>query len=158
MKIGILSDSHDNVSALKKAVGLFNDAEVDLVLHAGDFVSPFTAGPLKELNADFIGVFGNNDGDKLNLNKVLNSKVFLSPHILEVEDLKILLMHEPYLLSTIEKSGDFDVIIYGHTHEVDIRKGLSLVINPGECGGWLNGDRTIAILDTYEMKVNILRV
>ena len=138
MKIGILSDSHDNVSALKKAVGLFNDAEVDLVLH--------------------VGVFGNNDGDKLNLNKALDSKVFLSPHILEVESLKILLMHEPYLLSSIEKSGDFDIIIYGHTHEVDIRKERSLIINPGECGGWLNGDRTVAILDTYEMKVNILRV
>jgi hypothetical protein len=32
-----------------------------------------------------------------------------------------------------------DVIIYGHTHEVDIRIGSPLIINPGEAGGWLKG-------------------
>jgi len=38
-----------------------------LVLHAGDFVSPFTALEFKNLNCPLKGVFGNNDGDKLYL-------------------------------------------------------------------------------------------
>ncbi len=41
--IGILSDSHDNLDAIKKAVNLLNKKKVDLVIHAGDLISPFTA-------------------------------------------------------------------------------------------------------------------
>jgi putative phosphoesterase len=36
--IGIISDTHDNLPAIKRAVDLFNEKNVDLVLHAGDFV------------------------------------------------------------------------------------------------------------------------
>ena len=57
MKVGILSDSHDNVPALAKAVGLFNDLEVELVIHAGDIIAPFMAKPLDHLQANFIAVF-----------------------------------------------------------------------------------------------------
>ncbi|MCD6117655.1 metallophosphoesterase [bacterium] len=158
MKIGIISDSHDNLPALKKAVSLFNDIEADLVIHAGDFISPFVSLPLNELEMDFIGVFGNNDGDKLNLQKALKNRIFRSPHIIEVEGKRIAIMHEPDYLESLEKSGDFSAIIYGHTHEVDIRGDRTLIINPGECGGWINGERTIALWDTITNDVNILRV
>ncbi|HCL90984.1 MAG TPA: YfcE family phosphodiesterase, partial [Candidatus Atribacteria bacterium] len=50
MKIGIISDTHDNLPKIKKAVGIFNREKVELVLHAGDFVSPFTFLEFKNLN------------------------------------------------------------------------------------------------------------
>ena len=36
MKIGIITDSHDHRANLRKAVEIFNNANVDKVLHAGD--------------------------------------------------------------------------------------------------------------------------
>ncbi|MFQ6056041.1 MAG: metallophosphoesterase family protein [Methanosarcinales archaeon] len=49
--------------------------------------------------------------------------------------------------------------MYGHTHKNDIRKiHNTLVINPGEGGGWLYGDKTLAILDLEKMKAEIIRI
>ena len=67
MKIGIIADTHDNLPQIKKAVEIFNREKIELVLHAGDFVSPFTFLEFKNLNCSLKGVFGNNDGDKLYL-------------------------------------------------------------------------------------------
>ena len=57
--IGIISDSHDNINAIRKAVELFNGKKVKAVLHAGDLVSPFTARAFKELESKLYFVFGN---------------------------------------------------------------------------------------------------
>jgi putative phosphoesterase len=47
------------------------------------------------------------------------------------------------------KSGLYDVVIYGHTHErVFEEVDDVLVINPGECCGYLTGNPTVVILDT----------
>ena len=67
-------------------------------------------------------------------------------------------MHEPDNLDALAISGKFDAIIYGYTHEIDIRKGPALVINPGECGGWLSGRRTVALWDVEKGQVNTVVV
>jgi predicted phosphodiesterase len=43
-------------------------------------------------------------------------------------------------------------VVYGHTHKVDIREGKPLIINPGECSGWLYGQATVVTLDLETMK------
>lgn len=154
MKIGIMADSHDNLPALVKAVSVFNDAAVSLVVHAGDLIAPFTAKPLKNLNMEFVVVYGNNDGEIMGLSHVFQGKIFRAPHLVQFKGQKILLMHEPDNLSALAISGKFDCIVYGHTHEVDIRKDPTLVVNPGECGGWLSGRRTVAIWDVEKGQVN----
>ena len=63
MLIGAISDTHDNLPNIEKAVKFFNDKKVNLVLHAGDYVAGFVVPKLKMLNCPLIGVFGNNDGD-----------------------------------------------------------------------------------------------
>lgn len=158
MKIGILSDSHDNLPAIAKAVTLFNDAGVSQVLHAGDLVSPFVSLPLKNLEMDFQAVFGNNDGEILGLSRVFEGRIHRAPYSLKVGKLNILLLHEPDNLDVLEASGRFDAIVYGHTHEVDIRQGKTLVINPGECGGWVKGRRTVALWDVDSGDVEIIPV
>jgi len=51
------------------------------------------------------------------------------------------------------------VIIYGHTHRTDLRKiGKTLIINPGECGGWLSGKSTIALLDLENLEAKIIKL
>jgi predicted phosphodiesterase len=53
------------MDAIRAAVELFNKKKVKTVLHAGDIISPFTAGAFSKLDADMYFVFGNNDGDRL---------------------------------------------------------------------------------------------
>ncbi len=62
MILGILADSHDNVPAVRTIAGWFGEQGVEAVLHAGDFVAPFSLPPLAELGVPVHGVLGNNDG------------------------------------------------------------------------------------------------
>lgn len=98
MLIGILSDTHENLPFIARAVERFNQAKVDLVLHLGDIVAPFCLKELQKLNkARVVAVFGNNDGEK----KVWREKI---PQVGEIHDApfemtvagqKLLLLHEP---------------------------------------------------------------
>ena len=157
MIIGIMSDSHDNMDAIKKAVKFFNARRVALVLHAGDIVSPFTAVEFEKLKMKFTGVFGNNDGDKPYLLERFKKIGSLSHDPLELKagGKKIVLMHQPKFIDQLLADDRYDVVVYGHTHKIDVRKGKSLVVNPGETGGWLTGRQTVALLDTEKLKAEI---
>jgi len=151
MKIGILSDTHDRLPMIDQAVARFNAERVKLVLHAGDFVSPFTSGSLRNLDAEeFVGVFGNNDGDPLFLTQCFEEigPIHLGYHTFEVDGIRSVLMHQPKSIDALAASGHYDLIVYGHTHRIDLREGRCLVINPGECCGYLTGRATVVVLDT----------
>jgi putative phosphoesterase len=76
MILGIVADSHDNLPKLKKAIALFNKKNTSLVLHAGDYVAPFSVGILENnLNCEYVGVFGNCDGERAGLTKRSQGKV-----------------------------------------------------------------------------------
>ncbi|HDQ44407.1 MAG TPA: metallophosphoesterase [bacterium] len=158
MKIGVMADSHDNLPAIGKAVSLFNDAGVGLVIHAGDLVAPFVAEPLRYLKADFIAVFGNNDGERFGLHTVFGGRIHRPPHPFSFAERRILILHEPDNLDALAISGKFDGIVYGHTHEPDVRRRPVPVINPGECGGWVTGRRTVAVWDPDSGQVDIIPV
>lgn len=159
MKIGIISDTHDNATTIKKAVGIFNRDKVDLVIHAGDYISPFSIDALDKLKAELVGVFGNNDGDVLALREISKNKIYNPPHVLEINDKTTLITHKPDMLNALIESQRYDIIIYGHTHRVDTRdEGGTLVINPGEAGGWLTGKSTVAILDVGRADVKIIEI
>jgi putative phosphoesterase len=158
VKIGILSDSHDRLPLLEEAVERFNAAGVELVLHAGDFVSPFTAIPLSKLNANFVGVFGNNDGDRIYLTKRFEriGPIHLGYHAFEAGGRRGVLMHEPKSIDALVTSGHYDLVVYGHTHEADVREGSCVVVNPGEACGYLSGRATVVILDTATMAPELI--
>ena len=63
MKIGILSDTHNNIDKIFKAVEFFNLRQVEFVLHAGDFSFPESAKQFSKLKMPFLAIFGNNDFD-----------------------------------------------------------------------------------------------
>ena len=163
MKIGVISDTHDNLEMIKRAVDLFNSEEVELVIHAGDFVSPFTEKPFRALNAKFVGIFGNNDGDKLLLRVKYRGVGELSeePLVLEMDARKIVVTHKPKIVEALVASRIYDVVIFGHTHKAEVRKVKEekgkevLVLNPGECCGYLTGRKTVAILDLETLSARI---
>ncbi len=159
MKIGIISDTHDNVPRIKEAVALFNERGVGLVIHAGDYIAPFAVAPLGELECEYVGVFGNNDGEKLGLSKISQGRINVHPHSVEFGGKKILILHEPGELAALIKSQIYDIVIYGHTHDPVVEKqGKTLVINPGECGGWLRGRSTIVLADLDQMSAEIIQL
>ncbi len=157
--VGVISDTHDNVDNIKKAVEIFNDREVSLVVHAGDYTSPFTIIPYEELKADFVGIFGNNDGDVLLLNERAEGRIHKQPHQFEFGGKKFIVMHEHHVVEALADSGHYDVVIFGHTHKAIVKKkNDTLILNPGEAGHWLYGKATIAILDTEKMDAEIINL
>jgi hypothetical protein len=161
MKLGVLSDTHENMTQIKKAVEIFNARKVDLVLHAGDVISPITYNEFKNLAARIVFVYGNNDGFKVGLKeKFADIGEFYTGHYETVlEGKKLVIMHEPDFLDEITRAGDYDVIIYGHTHKQDIKKiGNTLVLNPGECCGWITGKPTIVILTLPQCETEVINL
>lgn len=137
MKIGIITDTHDNKALLKKANEVFAEHHVDCVLHAGDITSPSSAQALAEIDhARFIAVFGNCDCDSSSLESVVSchkGEIHMGPYKGNIGDKKLLMAHDPRALGDMAVNGDFDLIVYGHTHVQDIhRDGDTLVINPGQ--------------------------
>ncbi|MDZ7264376.1 MAG: metallophosphoesterase [candidate division KSB1 bacterium] len=157
-KVGIMSDSHDNLPAIRAAVALFNQRGMDLVIHAGDLVAPFTAREIKKLKCPYRIVLGNNDGEILGLYKVFEGQVYQPPYQFKINDKKVLVLHDPIFLEALTTQEAFDLIIYGHDHTpavVETTSG-SLIVNPGECGGWLTGQCTVAIWDIANHKAEII--
>ena len=153
-----MSDSHDDRKAIIKAVDLFNHAGCSLVIHAGDYVAPFTIREFGKLEARFIGVFGNNDGEKKGLATQFSKigSLYEPPHEFDYSGKRFVVMHDPVNLDTFVSRDDIDVIVYGHLHEVDIRPGRPLVINPGESCSWLTGISTVVLLDLLTMETEIV--
>jgi putative phosphoesterase len=161
MKIGIISDTHENMPLIAKSVEIFNNKHIELLFHAGDIISPITFNEFQKLKCKFIGVLGNNDGEKKMLKEKFNQIGQLAEKYYETEILnnRILLIHEPDMLDIFISSLKYDIIIYGHTHKVDVRTvNRTLIINPGECCGWLTGTSTIAILELPGKKVDIINL
>jgi putative phosphoesterase len=157
MAIGIISDTHDDMEQMGQAVRVFNERHVSHVIHAGDHVSPFVFEVLDGLTCPFTGIFGNNDGDRVLLKEKSRGSIFVQPHMLELEGRRIVVVHEPPAVEALAASGHFDVVVYGHLHEPDVRKvGGCLVINPGKAARLHKGTSTVAILDTAALMAEII--
>ncbi len=159
MKLGIVSDSHDHLDHLDRAVDLLLDRGIQAWIHLGDYVAPFTAAALNKLPKSRHLIFGNNDGEVKGLLSAFSGEIVHGPVPVDIDGRKFLLMHEPYALDAAIASNLYDAVLYGHTHQVDVRKmGGTLVLNPGACGGWMASAPTVAILDTGTLRCEILTV
>ena len=152
MLIGLMADSHDRVPAIRELLERMIEHGAGMVLHAGDYCSPFSLAPFLELNVPFAGVFGRNDGDREGLKayaaKGVGIELHESPHSFEVGGRRILLVHD--LGEVHERSLEsHEIIITGFTHQQEMREleGGALIVNPGEACGWLTGTPAAAILD-----------
>ena len=165
MLVGLIADTHDRLPMVDKAVKKLNEENVELVLHAGDYVAPFVIPKFKKLRAKLIGVFGNNDGDRELLKKRFgeHEELEMRGNFAEivVDGLKIALLHgnEEELLMALINGESFDVVVYGHTHNAEVyRKGKTLVVNPGEVCGYLTGKSTVALLDIDKREAKVIEL
>ena len=165
MKIGIIADTHYNLPLVDKAIERLNREKVETVLHAGDYVAPFTVVRFKQLKAKLIGVFGNNDGVPEFLKKrfadIETAEIRGNFAEVTVDGLKIALLHgeDEELLKSLVNTESYDVVVHGHSHEAKTYKeAKTIVINPGEVCGYLSGKSTMALLNTATREVTIIQL
>jgi putative phosphoesterase len=155
-----MSDSHDRVPAVAEFLRLFQEAGIGLVLHAGDFCAPFSLDPFETEHMSMAGVFGKNDADweslRTRAGRAIGLELFESPHSFDIGGKRILLAHD--IADIPDRSIEsHEIVVHGHLHKQEMKeRGNSIIVNPGESCGWVNGVPTAAILDLDTKKVEWL--
>ncbi|MFT4309433.1 MAG: YfcE family phosphodiesterase [Candidatus Woesearchaeota archaeon] len=161
MIIGVLSDTHDHVEETKKAIKLLIDNGAEQIIHCGDFCAPFMMDLFAEYNITFHCVFGNIDDRHLTTLKASSHKnivLYGDTAVIELDNKKIFACHYPDIGLMAAKSGEYDIVFYGHTHvhKVDTI-GQTLLVNPGDVMGRFN-DPGIILYDTKKSTVNRINI
>ena len=160
MILGIVGDTHNNLKNISKICEIFNKENTDLVLHTGDITLPKSLHAFNSLKCNICAVFGNNDiEEKESLEKVaenMNCIISDEPYFFKIEGVSICLIHHPELIDTnlLDRS---DIIFHGHTHRYrnEIIKN-TLIFNPGECAGFMQGKNQVGILNLKDKLPKII--
>jgi len=157
--LGIISDTHDNVANIIKAVSIFRKKKVNMVIHLGDIVAPGTVKFFK--GAKMLFVLGNCDGDIIHIKEEaekIKGKFVGNVADFEFAGKLFLAVHNPdCLMATAINSQRFDYILHGHTHKKkDEKHGRTRVINPG--AHYYLCENTIAILNAENDRLEFIKV
>jgi putative phosphoesterase len=146
VKIGIISDTHKKAGRAKKAIDLLLSKNVEFIIHAGDIVREEVLEYL-EKKIRYVAVLGNND---YHLYSVVDKyNLVTEPYYFKLANKTWKLMHYPKYIFPL----DSDIIVYGHTHDVDISfNGKNLILNPGEVCARDHGYSTCISLDIEKNK------
>lgn len=136
MKVGIVSDTHDNQDVIAAAVDLFEE-RVDAVVHCGDIIAPFSVSQF-DRDFDFYAVRGNNDGEWALQDAVRNFGAYLGEMgKLSLAGERVAVYHgtSTPIVEALLDCGHYDYVFHGHTHARahETRDG-TVRINPGGIG------------------------
>lgn len=168
MKIGIISDTHDRLESIQKAVEIFKKNNVGLIIHCGDWISPFVVNYFGGIPVK--GILGNNKGD-VEIMKLLNQKLSEPLEIefakefreFELEGKKYCIIHgdDKENLEREISREKYQAIFTGHNHQV--RNEIidkTLVLNPGSISFIVSGKivdkASVAIYDSKINKAEII--
>ena len=134
MRLGLCSDTHDNLGLARGAVETFESEGVDAIVHCGDIVAPFTAAEF-DAGIDFHAVRGNNDGESALAGVVEEFGTYHgeSAH-LTFDGVDVAVYHgtSEQLVEALVGCGDYDYVVRGHTHErTHEERGDTVHVNPG---------------------------
>jgi putative phosphoesterase len=163
MKIGIISDTHGNISATAMAAEVFRKAGVGVVFHCGDIggmdVLAELAGAMEPAHVPVHAVFGNVDIYSSDW-KFFPTNIGVQLHDrfgdIPCAGRRIALLHsdDRRLFNKTVASGEYDLVLTGHSHEVhDYTQGQTRCINPGTTGR--GSPNTCAILDLEDGELTI---
>ena len=121
MKLGVLSDTHNNIPNLLKALQLFREEGIVQLMHCGDMADMLTARQLTEF--DVIYINGNMDSSAEAINHVvwtLNPQNEIPGDVFEgmLDGVKIGATHG-HLTGKLDKlirSRRYKYVFHGHTH------------------------------------------
>ena len=161
MRIGIVSDTHNNLKNVRQIVSLFNESKVERVIHTGDISQAKVMQAFADLEAPLFGVYGNNDQGELASLELAAAEMgfhFIQPPLaLDWAGRRIVVVHDPLELEPLDVSA-YDVILHGHTHRLRIEhKPEHMIFNPGECAGFMQGMNAIGVLDLVNLEPQLLK-
>ena len=160
MRIGVVSDTHNNLKNVTRIVELFNAAGVDRVIHTGDITQAKTIDIFAHLDAPMIGVYGNNDVERDTLEAAVARHGFdfrEPPFTLTWAERKLIVVHDP-----LEFEGHLahhhDLALHGHTHlhRLEHWGESTTIFNPGECAGHMAGLNAIGVVDLLTLQTELL--
>jgi len=162
MKIAIISDSHDNLANLKKAIYQIKKEKIELLIHCGDIFEPET---MKEALKDFSEkahfVLSDVDEDYFkNLDENYfkdfpNLKIWRKFGEIEADKKKIAFCHSPKTAFKLAFSQKYYIVFYGHLHfPFEKTIGKIKLINSGNIAG-LFFKPTFAIYNTKTDKLEL---
>lgn len=163
MQIAIISDIHENFHNLILALEDMEKQGIEKILCLGDLMNAGIAKILAAQEIPCYMIWGNNDGEKVDImrasyRKNSNLEVSLNTYdFLELGGRKIFISHYDNLAVPMAHSGLYDAIFYGHNHLQKIETiNNTTVVNPGELSAQKTGDCTYAIYNTYDNIVKII--
>ncbi|MCA1684787.1 MAG: metallophosphatase family protein [Planctomycetia bacterium] len=134
MRIGILSDTHDQVARTSRAVRRLADEGAEALIHCGDLTGPDVVYECAALPTHF--VFGNNDYDEKGLRRAMTAigGVCLGHSgQIGLGGRRIAVTHGDSTkeINRLASSGP-DYLFFGHSHwPADERAGPTRWVNPG---------------------------
>lgn len=163
MRIGILSDTHNNLPNLRSALARLRRENVDTLFHLGDITRPETA---RELGGFWvIHLVGNGDYLSGEIRRVLlelnpenysgmvytgqiGGAAFAATH-----------GHLAGKVDALVASGRYDYVLHGHSHRrKDQAHGATRILNPGGLGGLKPQERSFILLDPERNEVAFVPV
>lgn len=160
MRIGVVSDTHNNLSNVARIVELFNDAGVERVIHTGDITQAKTLDVFANLHAPLHGVFGNNDQERASLEQAAAGHGFAfsdPPLELDWHGRSILVVHDPLEFSGV-LNPRHELALHGHTHLYRLERRVGrTVFNPGECAGHMRGLNAVGVVDLTDLATELLK-
>ena len=160
MKIGVVSDTHNNLKNVGRIVELFNEAGVKRVVHTGDITQAKTLDLFAHLEAPLWGVFGNNDQERESLEAAVLGHGFTfqdPPFELCWHNHRIMVVHDPLEFDGA-LTGEYSIALHGHTHLYRYeQRDNQVIFNPGECAGHMMGFNAIGVLDLDDLSARLLR-
>jgi uncharacterized protein len=152
MKLGILSDTHNNIANTRRALELFREHGAERLIHCGDLIKPVMIEEFVGWRVSF--VYGNCDYERVeqkrNGQAMLEDSTIGEQWIEAINGIRLAAMHgdDSRRLNALITSGAHDIVFRGHSHErLDARIGSTRVINPGALGGKKPQSRSICVLD-----------
>ncbi|MBT4277376.1 YfcE family phosphodiesterase [Candidatus Falkowbacteria bacterium] len=163
MKFAIISDVHDNLANLEKALNYINKNKIKTLICCGDLVLYDTFSFLIEnFKGDLYYVFGNNeewheeDGKKIKNSENKTIQIFDKIGEFKIDKLKIAITHYPWIAKNLAKSEKFNLVFFGHSHKPTIETiNKTILLNPGTTGG-VFFQPSFAIFDTNLKKPELI--
>ncbi len=159
MLIAIISDTHDNLLRLQKAVNEIEAREIKLVFHCGD-IGIESAKFLSRQLLQVYAVCGNNDYYPEIHRECVGTNIGLFEDIgeIEIDKKKIAITHYPKVAEVLAGLKKYNVVFCGHTHKKDIHiTNNAKIINPGSIIGD-RADPSFAIYDTIKDKIEFIKI
>lgn len=156
MLVGIMSDTHNDIEATKRAIAVFQSRGIKTIIHAGDITSPRMLQYFKEFESYI--VLGNGDlidSEEFDVkaNELGMKSVDLKAEF-ELSGKRFMVFHgnDVPMYRNAVASGKYDYIIKGHTHHFEnYISNDCRIINPGAV--YRHDESSIAILDLETDKV-----